>query len=233
MAIHRLDKALTLKIAAGEVVDRPASIVKELAENAIDARSERIEVLFEDGGRSKIVLRDDGSGMSESDLRLSVERYATSKIKHEEDLSQIRSLGFRGEALASIAAVSKLSITTRAPHSASGFELVSEGGEILRCTPAARSQGTTVDVCDLFYNLPARAKFLGSARTESLHIHRVLQRLAMLSPGIGWKVSHGSREVFHTPKVGSQRDRLVQIYGGDVAEALIPVSYTHLTLPTN
>jgi len=223
MPIHRLDRALTLKIAAGEVVDRPASIVKELAENAIDARSERIEVLFEDGGRSRIVIRDDGTGMSEDDLRLSIERYATSKISSEADLSNIRSLGFRGEALASVAAVSRLKIVTKESGEESAYELVAEGGELVRCDPAARPTGTTVDVTDLFFNVPARAKFLGSARTESLHIHRILQRLAVLCPEIGWEVRHGSREVLLAPRVGSQRDRLVQIYGGEIAEALIPI----------
>ena len=224
MPIHRLDRALTLKIAAGEVVDRPASIVKELAENAIDAGSERIEVAYDDGGRSRIVIRDDGCGMSADDLELCIERYATSKISAEEDLSNIRSLGFRGEALASIAAVSKLAITTREDGAAAAHELITEGGAIVRSGPAARAKGTTVETRDLFYNVPARAKFLGSARTETLHINRVLQRLAVLSPEIGWKVSHGSREVFHAPKVETQRDRLVQIYGNEVADALIPIA---------
>ncbi len=223
MTIQRLNKALTQKIAAGEVIDRPASVVKELIENAIDAKSERIELSIVAGGKEAIVIRDDGSGMTAADLELSIERYATSKIATEEDLYDIESLGFRGEALASVAAVAKLRIVTCAGEPGEGHELTAEDGHVLGLRPAARAPGTTVEVRDLFYNVPVRAKFLGTARTESLHINRTVQRMALLHPEIGWKVSHGDREVLSTPRVESLLDRIGQIYGADVVDGMIPV----------
>lgn len=226
MPIQRLAKALTQKIAAGEVVDRPASVVKELVENAVDARSENIEVSIVEGGKTGITVRDDGTGMSEADLQLSIERYATSKIVTEEDLYGIKSLGFRGEALASVAVVSRLTIITRAEDGEDAHELVAEEGRVLELKLAARSQGTTIEVRDLFYNVPVRAKFLGAARTEFLHINRVVQRMALLRPDIGWKVRHGERDVFLAPKVEALLDRIAQVYGTDVAQGMIPIEIT-------
>ena len=223
MSIQRLAKALTQKIAAGEVIDRPASVVKELLENAIDANSESIEVFIVDGGKAAITIRDDGTGMSEADLRLSIERYATSKISTEQDLYVIRSLGFRGEALASVVAVSRLSIVTRSEGDEEAHELVAEDGQLIELKPATRSRGTTIEVRDLFYNVPVRAKFLGTSRTESLHINRVAQRMALLRPDIGWKVRHGEREVLVAPKVGTLLDRIAQVYGAEVARSMIPI----------
>lgn len=223
MPIQRLDSALTQKIAAGEVIDRPASVVKELLENAIDAKSESIEISIVDGGKAAIVIRDDGTGMSEADLQLSIERYATSKISTEQDLYSIRSLGFRGEALASVAAVSRLRIVTRCEQSADAHELLAEEGRIIELKPAARSRGTTIEVRDLFYNVPVRAKFLGTTRTEFLHINRTAQRMALLRPDIGWKVKHGERDIFSAPKVATLLDRIAQIYGPQVAEGMIPI----------
>lgn len=223
MPIQRLTKALTQKIAAGEVIDRPASVVKELVENAIDAKSETIEVAIIEGGKVAITIRDDGIGMTESDLHLAIERYATSKISTEQDLNLIESLGFRGEALASIAAVSKLSIVTRAETCEDAHELRAQDGELLEVLPAARSRGTTIEVRDLFYNVPVRGKFLGAARTEFLHINRVVQRMSLLRPDIGWRVRHGEREVFTAPKVDSLLDRIAQVYGADVTQSMIPI----------
>jgi len=223
MPIQRLTKALTQKIAAGEVIDRPASVVKELLENAIDARSENIEVSIVDGGKLAITVRDDGAGMSEADLRLSIERYATSKISTEEDLYLIKSLGFRGEALASVAAVSRLRIVTRCQGGEEAHELVAEDGIFIDLKTAARSRGTTIEVRDLFYNVPVRAKFLGTSRTEFLHINRVAQRMALLHPDIGWKVRHGEREVLAVPKVETMLDRIAQVYGAEVARGMIPI----------
>jgi len=223
MTIQRLTKALTQKIAAGEVIDRPASVVKELIENAIDAESESIELSIAAGGKEGIVVRDDGSGMTAEDLELSIERYATSKIATEEDLYDIESLGFRGEALASVAAVARLRIVTRAGESGEGHELTAEDGHVLGIRPAARAPGTTVEVRDLFYNVPVRAKFLGTARTESLHINRIVQRMALLHPEIGWKVSHGDREVLSAPRVETLLERIGQIYGSDVVDGMIPI----------
>lgn len=223
MPIQRLAKALTQKIAAGEVIDRPASVVKELVENAVDAQSTNIEVAIVEGGKARITIRDDGIGMSKDDLQLAIERYATSKIATEQDLNVIQSLGFRGEALASVASVSRLSIATCARGTNDAYELVAEDGQTVTVRPTARSQGTTIDVHDLFYNVPVRGKFLGAARTEFQHINRVVQRMALLRPDIGWKVSHGEREVFSAPAVPTLHDRISQVYGADVAQGMIPI----------
>ena len=222
MAIVRLTEELTRKIAAGEVVERPASVIKELVENAIDAGSERIEVEVTAGGTRAIVVRDDGVGMDKSDLRLSIERYATSKIRTESDLDSIHTLGFRGEALASIAAVSGLRIV-----SCNGGErahaLTFRGGREEAFEPAGRGRGTTVEVNDLFFNLPARARFLGTPRTEFLHIHRVVQRMAFVAFTVGWKLVHDQRSVMDLPPAETLLDRVGQVHGTEVARALIPV----------
>ncbi len=223
MRIRRLTEPVTLKIAAGEVVDRPASVVKELVENAIDAGSERIDVVLREGGKSLIIVRDDGEGMPGEDLRLAFERYATSKIETETDLYSIETLGFRGEALASIAAVSRARVTSCTRDGGSAHTLEVSGGHIGDVVPASRPPGTTVEVADLFFNVPARSRFLGAARTEFMHVNRVVQRLALLSPSIGWSVKHGDREVFAAPGVESLLDRLAQIYGTEVAAGLIPL----------
>ncbi|MGB2982512.1 MAG: DNA mismatch repair endonuclease MutL, partial [Candidatus Bipolaricaulia bacterium] len=223
MAIVRLTEELTRKIAAGEVIERPASVVKELLENAIDAKSETIGIEIVAGGRDSIATRDDGVGMSEADLRLSVERYATSKIKTEVDLDAISTLGFRGEGLASIAAVSKLRIDSCPGNGADACSLIANGGRLESVGPTARGQGTTVVVEDLFFNLPARARFLGTPRTEFLHVNRVIQRMALLAPEVGWKLTHNGRGDFDAPRAASLLDRIGQIYGADVARALIPI----------
>jgi len=227
MAIRRLTEPVTLKIAAGEVIDRPASVVKELVENAIDAKSERIEVDLREGGTSLIVVRDDGEGMEGEDLLLAFERYTTSKIQTEEDLYSVGTLGFRGEALASIAAVSRARITSCPVGGDAAHTLDASGGRVGELTSAARPVGTTIEVRDLFFNVPARARFLGAPRTEFMHANRVIQRLALLSPSIGWMVTHDGREVFVAPAVASLHDRLAQIYGIDVAGGMIPVEATH------
>lgn len=222
MAIVRLTEELTRKIAAGEVIERPASVVKELLENAIDAKSETIGIEIVAGGRDSIAIRDDGVGMSEADLRLSVERYATSKIKTEVDLDAISTLGFRGEGLASIAAVSKLRIDSCLGNGADACSLIVNAGRLESVGPTARGQGTTVVVEDLFFNLPARARFLGTPRTEFLHVNRVIQRMALLAPEVGWKLTHNGRGDFDAPHAASLLDRIGQIYGAEVARALIP-----------
>jgi len=223
MAIVRLAEELTRKIAAGEVIERPASVVKELVENAVDAKSESITIEVVAGGMGSIVVRDDGVGMDEADLRLSIERYATSKIRNEEDLDAIRTLGFRGEALASVAAVSNLRIVSRSRDEADAHALTMSAGRLEKVVPAARAAGTTVEVRDLFFNLPARARFLGTPRTEFLHVHRVVQRSALLAHGIGWALTHEGRGVLDAPAAATLLDRIAQLYGPDVARALIPV----------
>jgi len=223
MPIQRLTDALTQKIAAGEVIERPASAVKELVENALDAKSERIDIEVEEGGKRLLVVRDDGEGMCNADLVLSVERYATSKITTEDDLRSIETLGFRGEALASIAAVSRLRLVSRYAEVEEAYALEAEGGRVSDVAPAARAPGTTVEVRDLFYNMPARAEFLGTARTEFLHVNRTIQKFALLSPSIGWRVTHDGREVFSAPKAGELLDRIAQVYGTQTARAMIPI----------
>jgi len=224
MPIQRLTEEITRKIAAGEVIDRPASVLKELIENAIDAESERIEIELAEGGTSAIIVRDDGDGMDEEDLGLSIERYATSKIRDEDDLSSIRTLGFRGEALASVAAVSRLSIVSRASGRADAFRLTAVAGAIEPIQPAARAPGTTVEVLDLFFNVPARARFLGSPRTEFLHAHRTVQAMAVVWPEISWMLRHGEREAFAAPAVEALLDRIGQVYGSDIARGMIPIA---------
>jgi len=225
MPIVRLTEELTRKIAAGEVIERPASVVKELIENAIDAKSERVEVEIVGGGATSIVVRDDGVGMSEGDLRLSVERYATSKISTEDDLGSIHTLGFRGEGLASIAAVSNLRIVSclREPEGTEACALEASAGVVGSIGPEGRGPGTTVEVRDLFFNLPARARFLGTPRTEFLHVNRICQRTALLAYEVGWRLTHDERLIFDAPTASSLIERIGQLYGADVAKALIPL----------
>jgi DNA mismatch repair protein MutL len=177
-----------------------------------------------DGGTTAIVVRDDGEGIEPSDLDLAVERHATSKIQTEQDLTRIHTLGFRGEALASIAAVARVRIASRRRDAADAYELeIEAGARIGEVRPAARGGGTTVEVRDLFFNLPARARFLGSPRTEFLHCSRVVQRGSLLYPTIGWELTHGEREAFRAPPATTLLDRLVQVYGSDVGRTLIPI----------
>jgi len=229
MAIVRLTEALKRKIAAGEVIERPASVLKELVENAIDAASNRIEIELRAGGTQSILVRDDGVGMTQEDLRLCVERYATSKIRTEADLDHIDTLGFRGEGLASIAAVSRLHVTSspRGREEEEGaHELRVVAGEVEHLGPIGRGPGTTVDVRDLFFNLPARARFLGTPRTEFLHCNRVIHRAALQNPEIGWTLLHDGRAAFSAPPAQDLLERISQSYGADIARALIPVEGT-------
>jgi DNA mismatch repair protein MutL len=224
MKIQKLSEDLARKIAAGEVIERPASVVKELLENALDAKSESIDITLEEGGIRSIIVRDAGEGMDIEDLRLCVGRHATSKIKTEEDLTSITTLGFRGEALASIGAVARMQIVSRPPASEEAYEIRVAGGAILGPFPVARAPGTTVEVRDLFFNLPARARFLGAPRTEFFHINRVVHRLALASPAVSWSLHHGQRSVLEAPSAETLLDRIAQIYGHEVARALIPIA---------
>ncbi|MBN1858841.1 DNA mismatch repair endonuclease MutL [Candidatus Bipolaricaulota bacterium] len=229
MKIHQLDDELASKIAAGEVIERPASVIKELIENAIDAKSERIAIELEDGGKRRILIRDDGDGMSAEDLSLCFLRHATSKLSKEADLQHITTLGFRGEALASIAAVTRLTLTTRARSNDHAYRLHLVGGKSEGPSgppapvPAPRGRGTTVEADDLFFNLPARLAFLGSARSELFHINRVVQHAALATPHISWEMSHNGRTTLVAPAVPGLRDRIAQIYGAELAERLLEV----------
>src|SRR6266571_452088 len=184
--IHRLPAELANQIAAGEVVERPASVVKELVENALDAGARRITIAVELGGKKLIKVEDDGEGMDPEDARLAVERHATSKIVRADDLGAIRTLGFRGEALPSIASVSRFALRTRARGAQSGTEIKVNGGVIASVREIGVPEGTGVEVADLFYNLPARRKFLKSDTAETTQISRLVTQLAVGYPQVGF-----------------------------------------------
>jgi DNA mismatch repair protein MutL len=215
-----LPQDLANQIAAGEVVERPASVVKELVENAIDAGATRLSIHVELGGKKQIRVVDDGEGMAPEDARLAVERHATSKIRRVDDLGAIRTLGFRGEALPSIASVSHFVLRTRARGEASGTELRVNGGAVASAAEIGAPEGTTVEVNDLFYNLPARRKFLKADAAESAQVSRIVSQLALAFHHVGFTLTSAGRTVLQCPPAASTRDRLYQIYGerGDLME---------------
>src|SRR5438874_2742786 len=218
--IHQLPPDLANQIAAGEVVERPASVIKELVENSIDAGARRIAIAVELGGKKLIRVEDDGEGMDPEDARLAIERHATSKIRRADDLAHIATLGFRGEALPSIASVSHLTLRTRARGAPSGTEIRVNGGAIASIVEAGMPEGTTIDVADVFYNLPARRKFLKSDAAESAQVSRIVTQLALGYPEIGFTLTSTGRKVLQCPPVASLRDRLYQLYGerGDLID---------------
>src|SRR5213080_3463413 len=211
--IHRLSDDLANQIAAGEVVERPASVVKELVENAIDAGAQRISIHVEMGGKKQIRVEDDGDGMDPDDARLALERHATSKIKQADDLAAIRTMGFRGEALPSIASVSHFVLRSRARGRQSGTEIRVNGGMVGSVVEIGAAEGTIVEVNDLFYNLPARRKFLKSDAAESAQVSRIVTQLALACPAVGFTLTSAGRVVLQCPPAASLRDRLYQLYG--------------------
>src|SRR5438270_1276243 len=211
--INRLPPDLANQIAAGEVVERPASVVKELVENAIDAGARRLKIHVELGGKKHVRVVDDGEGMEPEDARLAIERHATSKIRRADDLAAILTLGFRGEALPSIASVSHFVLRTRARGRQSGTEIRVNAGAVASIVEVGAAEGTVVEVNDLFYNLPARRKFLKSDGGESAQVSRVVTQLALAYPDIGFTLTSAGRTVLQSPPVASLRDRLYQIYG--------------------
>ena len=218
--INRLTPELANQIAAGEVVERPASVIKELVENAIDAGARRLAIHVELGGKKQIRVEDDGEGMDPDDARLAIERHATSKIRRADDLAAIVTLGFRGEALPSIASVSHFVLRTRPRGRQSGTEIRVNGGAVASVMEVAAAEGTAVEVDDLFYNLPARRKFLKADGAESAQVSRVVTQLALAYPEVGFTLTSGARAVLQCPPAVSQRDRLYQLYGerGDLLE---------------
>src|SRR5712671_2280523 len=223
MAIRQLPPVLVNRIAAGEVVERPASAVKELVENAIDAGASRIDIVLRDGGQSLIAVGDDGSGMNREELALAVERHCTSKLP-DDDLLRIRSLGFRGEALPSIGAVSRLMLTSRVRGAAEAWSLTVEGGAKGAAQPAAAPPGTRVEVRDLFYATPARLKFMKTARSERDQAVDTVRRLAMACPGIAFTViGDDERVMLRLPAASSREARLAALLGRDFAENSVPV----------
>lgn len=223
--IHVLDEKTINKIAAGEVVERPASAIKEMVENAIDAGSTSIEVAINEGGVAYMRVTDNGVGMSEEDARLAILRHATSKIREVEDLFDIASLGFRGEALASIASVSRFELTTRKKDEELGVKVSVEGGHFIDCMLCGANLGTTVEVRDLFYNTPARKKFLKTARTESSRIQDIIGKLAISNLHIAFKLIVDDRVSLVTPGNGNIFDCLGALHGFKITDDLFPVSY--------
>src|SRR5215510_1510870 len=194
--IQLLPDSIANQIAAGEVVQRPASAVKELLENSLDAGAKKIQLIIRDAGKQLIQIIDDGQGMSETDARMSLERHATSKIRTADDLFTLRTMGFRGEALASIAAVSQMEMKTRRAESDLGTRLVVEGSEVKRQEPTATEPGTSIAVKNLFYNIPARRNFLKSNPVEMRHIVEEFQRIALAHPEVSFSLYHSDEKVY-------------------------------------
>lgn len=220
-----LDENTANKIAAGEVIERPASVIKELVENSIDAGADNISVEIRNGGISFIRVIDNGSGISEDDVEMSFERHATSKIRSVDDLDSITSMGFRGEALASIAAVSDIQLTTRVKSSVQGVSVNVKGGCVLEIKPVGCPIGTSLAVRELFFNTPARYKFLKKDSTEAGNIADVLNRIALGYPDISFKMVSNGSVLFHTPGNNDLKSTVFSIYGAETAKHLLPVNY--------
>lgn len=220
-----LPSDVSLKIAAGEVIERPFSVIKELVENSLDAQATEITVELVEGGKRLLRVTDNGHGMSRDDALLAFERHSTSKISTEADLDHIRTLGFRGEALPSISAVSRLTIKTSEKDESNGTFIEREGEEVLRVEDIAFPQGTCIEVADLFFNLPARKKFLRSERSEMGQIVKYLTQAALASHDVRFSLFHGKRKVFDYPGVSFLKERIFQIYGGDVLDRVLEVNY--------
>ncbi len=221
-AIRVLPELLVSQIAAGEVVERPASVLKELLENSIDAGARTINVTLDEGGVRRVQVEDDGDGIARDELLLALARHATSKIANLSDLEAVSTMGFRGEALASIAAVSRLAIITRRNDAPHGAALHAEGGTVGEVEPAARAPGTTVSVADLYFNTPARRKFLKSEPTEYGHCEEVLRRIALSRPQVGFSLRHNGRVSRHL-RTESLRERAAALLGRELAGASVPV----------
>jgi DNA mismatch repair protein MutL len=228
LPIQLLSDSLISQIAAGEVIERPASVVKELVENALDAGAKRIEVELERGGCGSIRVRDDGSGIDAAEIALALARHATSKIASLDDLEHVSTLGFRGEALPSIASVSRLSLTSRSGQGAHAWGIEARDGEVSAPTPASHSQGTTVEVRDLFFNVPARRKFLRTENTEYQHIVRMLERLALSRFDVAFTLLHNGKNIWTLPAAMSDLQRLgrvAKICGDEFAAHVIELRH--------
>src|SRR5207302_8967414 len=222
--IHVLSEAVANTIAAGEVVERPASVVKELLENALDAGASRIKIQVEAGGKKRIQITDNGCGMVRDDALLAFERHATSKIKNAEDLLRVTTLGFRGEALPSIASVSRLRLETRAAEDPAGTVVEINGGKIFKVEEAGLPLGTSITVRDLFFNTPARKKFLKSESTELSHIASLVTPYAMAHPGKQFELPSTTNALLIAAPVSSPSERVYQVFGKDTLEQLLPVT---------
>ncbi len=226
-SIVLLDEHTVNKIAAGEVVDRPASIVKELIENSIDAKATAITIEIKNGGIKYIKIVDNGVGFASDDVELAFERHATSKIRKEEDLLKITSMGFRGEALASIAAISKVTLLTKNVNEDTGRCVQVEAGNIISNNIAAATNGTKIEVRDVFYNVPARFKFLKKDYTEAGYIEDVVIRTALANPSISFKYINNSKTIIQTSGVGNVKNTIYDIFGKDIYNSVISINYEH------
>ncbi len=221
--IQLLPDAVASQVAAGEVVERPASVVKELVENALDAGARNIEVTIQRGGAALTRVRDDGRGMDRPDALLCLERHATSKLRTGADLAAVSTLGFRGEAVPSIASVSKFRLVTREAHALAGTEVIVHGGKVVSVRDAGDAPGTVVEARSLFFNLPARRKFLRSEQTESAHVEALLHALALGHEGVGFTFLRDGREVFRVPPAARLADRVRDLLGADALAELAPI----------
>src|SRR6267378_3973236 len=225
--IRVLSDQIANQIAAGEVVERPASVAKELVENAIDAGATRIAVDFEAGGRRLLRVSDDGEGMIRDDCLLAFERHATSKISRAEDLAAIGTLGFRGEALASIASVARVELVSKNEEGTAGTRVLIEGGRMRDVKDAAHPRGTSIAVRDLFFNVPARRKFLRSEATESFHLNNLVTHYALAHPEIAFTLMNNGREVLRVAPANDLRERAYQVFGAEFLENLLEVNCGH------
>ncbi len=230
MAVGVLPQAVVDMIAAGEVIERPASVVKELMENSLDAGATRIDVLVENGGKDRIAVADDGSGMDAADLAIAVLSHATSKLFCAEDLFRVTTFGFRGEALPSIGAVSMMEIRSRARGSDEGSVVSVDGGRIQGPAPAGCPPGTSVDVKNLFFNAPVRRKFFRNTPTEMFHVSAQVMNAALARPDVSFSLAHGRRTVWQLEPVEDLRDRIESFFGAPLARDLVPVSYSEVGL---
>jgi DNA mismatch repair protein MutL len=226
MQIKVLSEKVANQIAAGEVIERPASVVKELIENSIDASASEINILLEDAGRSRIRIEDNGAGIPAVDLALALAGHATSKLSTPEDLLDIKTLGFRGEALASIGSVARLTITSKVPDSMAGARINEDGGIVEAVEPASSPNGTSIEVADLFYNVPARLKFLRSDMTETKQVVGLVTRYAMAYPNIRWTYIQDGKTLFKTSGNGSKQEILHNLFGRQDASDLLPIEFT-------
>ncbi|ADY53983.1 DNA mismatch repair protein MutL [Pseudopedobacter saltans DSM 12145] len=220
--IQLLPDSVANQIAAGEVVQRPASAVKELIENSIDAGADKIQLIIKDAGKTLIQIIDNGCGMSPTDARMCLERHATSKIRKAEDLFAIRTMGFRGEAMASIAAIAQMEIKTKRHEDELGNSIIVEGSEVINQEPCAGANGTSISVKNLFFNIPARRNFLKSNAVEMRHIIDEFQRVALAHPEIHFTLHHDGQEVYHLPQA-TLKQRIIHLLGNNYNERLVPV----------
>ncbi len=229
MPIRLLDPEVAQKIAAGEVVERPASVVKELVENALDAGAGAIQVEIRGGGLNAIRVVDDGQGIPADEVEVAFLRHATSKLRHADDLSAIQTLGFRGEALASIAAVSQVVVYTRHLDEELGVNLTLEAGQVGERKPWAGAVGTTLTVRNLFFNVPARLRFMRTATGEAGQIGHLLEQFALGQPGVRFRFVNEGRRVLDTPGSGDLRDALRSVFGSAIADRMLPIEHTSET----